>query len=531
MGRLKVAEPALAIRDLSVVLHREGRGVRILDRVSLEAVPGEIVALVGESGSGKSTLGLAVQGLLPAESRPVVTGSIRVAGVELVGAAARQLRAARRSLVRAVPQDPMAGLNPTMTIRRQLAGSTRDATAIRHWLARAGLADPDRIAAAYPHCLSGGQRQRVLIAMAMMARPKLIIADEPTTALDVTTQAHILEWLRELARQQQTAILFITHDLGVAASLADRMVVLEEGRVVETGPTRAILDRPTHAGTRALLASRFDLKSDRSRPVPVGSALKAWPVCAAVEAATALRLSGVHKSYASGARTPWGRRPQPVLSAIDLTIRRGECLALVGESGAGKSTILRIAAGLVAPDRGEVVRADLRPQMVFQDPASALTPWLTIGEQIGERLRGSGLAAAERDRKVEEALGLAGLDPALARALPAELSLGQCQRAAIARAIIVPPKLLLCDEPVCSMDVPLAATILNLLGALRRRLGMAMLFATHDLAAARLVADRIAVLRHGRLVEQGDPDALIAAPATEYTRALIAAVPKLENCQ
>jgi peptide/nickel transport system ATP-binding protein len=526
-----VAEPVLAIRDLSIVLHRDSRGVRVLDRVSLEAAPGEIVALVGESGSGKSTLGLAVQGLLPAESRPVVTGSVRVAGLELVGATASQLRGARRTLVRTVPQDPMAALNPTMTIRRQLAGSIRDAAAILPWLGRVGLADPDRIADAYPHCLSGGQRQRVLISMAMMARPKLIIADEPTTALDVTTQAQILERLREVASQQQTAILFITHDLGVAASLADRIVVLNDGRVVEAGSTRAILDRPMHACTRDMLSSRFDLTSDRSRPVPVRSAssiAEAWPARSVVEDATALRLSGVEKGYATGARTPWGgRRRQPVLSAIDLTISLGECLALVGESGAGKTTILKIAAGLIAPDRGAVVRADLRPQMVFQDPASALTPWLTIGEQIGERLRGRGLTAGERDRKLGEVLGLVELDPALARALPAKLSLGECQRAVIARAIIVPPRLLLCDEPVCSMDVPLAASILNLLGALRRRLGMAMLFVTHDLAAARLVGDRIAVLRNGRVVEEGDPDTLISSPASEYTRELIAAVPKL----
>jgi peptide/nickel transport system ATP-binding protein len=533
---------------------------------------------------------LALQGLLPPDSQPMVTGSIRVAGMEIVGANERVLRAVRRSMLRAVPQDPIAALNPTMTIRRQLAESTGDDGLIVDWLGWTGLADPVRIADAYPHRLSGGQRQRVLIAMAMMAEPKVLIADEPTTALDVTTQAQILNLLRDLARDQQTAILFITHDLSVAASLADRILVLYGGRVAEIGRAQDIISRPAHPYSVGLLAARYDLSSDRARLLPtlpaerrrlgsiedacayatrcpmaaenctadrpglrtapnhVGSVAcfyaertpslakaaantAVWPTRPGAQDAVALRLQNVSKSFATGTRTLWGgRRQQPLLKSINLAIRVGECVALVGESGAGKSTILRIAAGLVVPDFGTVSLIDgARPQVVFQDAGAALTPWLTIGEQVGERLRPLRVSAGERRNRVAEALELVGLDSALMQALPAELSGGQQQRAVVARAIVVPPQLLLCDEPVSAMDVSLSATTLNLLGDLRRRLGMAMLFVTHDLAAARIIADRILVLRDGELIEEGDPETLIASPRTAYTRSLIAAVPRLES--
>jgi len=260
-----------------------------------------------------------------------------------------------------------------------------------------------------------------------------------------------------------------------------------------------------------------------------GADAKPWPAETIHESVVALELSGVRKSYAMGARRLWGgRRQKPVLKSVNLSIKLGESVALVGESGAGKSTILRIAAGLLAYDSGDVSRIDnVLPQVVFQEPVSALTPWLTIEEQVGERLRALGTGGEDRRHRVREVLKLVGFDPALMHALPAELSTGQCQRAVVARAVVVPPKLLLCDEPISSVDVSLAAVTLNLLGDLRRRLGMAILFVTHDLAAARIVADRIAVLQDGELVEVGDPDALIAAPQAAYTRSLIAAVPRL----
>jgi peptide/nickel transport system ATP-binding protein len=584
-----MTDPVLVIDNLAVTLSRDGRANRVLDGISLSAAPGEIIALVGESGSGKSTIGLALQGLLPRESTPRVTGSIRIDGVEIVGARDPALRAARRSLVRAVSQDPMGALNPTMTVRQQMLESAgRSKASINEWLARTGLSDPDRIARSFPHRLSGGQRQRVLIAMSMMVGPKLLVADEPTTALDVSVQAQILDLLRDLAREQQTAILFVTHDLSVAASLADRVLVLYAGRVAEIGAVRDVIRAPSHPYSAGLLAARFDFASDRLRPLPTlpvertrapsdpascsyaprcpladdicmsarpaltpapthsGSvachhatetqrcvsqqpASDPWPATDAQGTAIALELFEVSKSFAAGGGALFRRRrAQQVLKSVTLSIKQGECVALVGESGSGKSTILRIAAGLLRPDSGDVSRVDkVTPQVVFQDAISALTPWLTIGEQIGERLRPLGINAIDRKRRVAAALELVGLDPSLMQALPSELSGGQCQRAVVARAVVVPPKLLLCDEPISAMDVSLAATTLNLLGDLRRRLGMAMLFVTHDLAAARVVADRIAVLHHGELVEDGDPDVLIASPRAAYTRALIAAMPKL----
>jgi peptide/nickel transport system ATP-binding protein len=585
-----MTEPVLAIKNFSVVLIREGRAFRVLDEIGFSVAPGEIVALVGESGSGKSTIGLALQGLLPQDSRPRVTGSIRIAGTELIGAPGQVLRMARRRLVRAISQDPMGALNPTMTIRRQLRESTgADDQVIEEWLRRTGLRDPARIAGSLPHRLSGGQCQRVLIAMSMMARPKLLIADEPTTALDITTQAQFLYLLRNLARAQQTAVLFVTHDLNFAVSLADRMLVLYAGHIVEIGAVADVAGNPAHPYTAGLLAARFDFDSDRARPLPTlperhgdadaghgcafaprctmaradcrairpplrsapvhpgavaclhaeelplhtkqRSVAEPWPVRAIAGAAVALQLSGVSKSFVSGRQLLWGRhRSVPVVRSIDLTIKLGECVALVGESGAGKTTILRMAAGLILPDSGTVFRIDVvPPQLVYQDPVSALTPWLSIGEQVGERLRVFRIDPDMHRRLVGEALELVGLDRRVMHALPRELSVGQCQRAVIARAVVVPPKVLLCDEPLSALDVSLAATTLNLLSDIRRRLGMAMLFVTHDLAAARIVADRVAVLQSGELVEDGDPDTLIMAPKAAYTRSLIAAMPPLHG--
>jgi peptide/nickel transport system ATP-binding protein len=583
-----VTEPLLTVRDLSVTLSREGRPSRVLDGISFDMFPGEIIALVGESGSGKTSIGLTLQGLLPREHLPKVSGSIQLAGTELAAAGKRTWRLARRHLVRAIPQDPMGALNPTMTIRRQMRESNGgNERTILDWLSRTGLPDPDRIADALPHRLSGGQRQRVLIAMAMMAKPKLLIADEPTTALDVTMQAQILDLLRQLAREQQTAILFVTHDLSVAASLAQRVLVLYAGRIVEMGRIQDLIRKAAHPYSAGLLAARYDLDSDRRRPLstlppehtpsvnfdnacvyatrcpivqpdctrtrpplePLSSHEGAvacfhhdrtpslvkqraqeepWPTMV-IQDAAALKLSNIRKTYPIGARSFWGRRQlQPVLGSVNLSIKLGECVALVGESGSGKSTLLRIAAGLVAPDGGTVTLFDrIYPQVIFQDPVASLTPWLTIGEQIGERLRAVTLDSDYHRRRVGEAMKLVGLDPVLMDALPAELSVGQCQRAVLARAVIVPPGLLLCDEPISAMDVSLAATTLNLLSDLRRRLDMAMLFVTHDLAAARIIADRVAVLKDGQLIEMADPDAIIAAPQSAYTRSLIASMPSL----
>lgn len=572
-------EEVLAVRHLSVILHQDGYPKSVLENVSLTVDSGEIVAIVGESGSGKSTIGYAIQGLLPQGSQPRVSGSILLAGVEVAGASPTRLRGARRTLVRAIPQDPLSALNPTMTIGDQLRESTEEAD-ILGWLRRTGLSDAKAIASSFPHCLSGGQRQRVLIAMAMMAAPKLLIADEPTTALDASIQAEILELLRKIARQQNVAILFITHDLGVAAGLADRLIVLHGGRVVEIGSITNVIEQPGHPYTAGLLAARFDLRTERRRPLPTlpaakdhsaefpqgcnyvsrcpiaklecessvpalrehahhsglvachfaGQAnnlakrqpLEPWPARYIDRDDVALKFFKIAKSYPAGTRSIWTSQSRPVLKSVNLSISRGECVALLGNSGAGKSTLLKIAAGLLRPDGGYVFRTDNRPQVVFQDAVSSLTPWLTVGEQIGERLRCSGMRPGELVRRVEEAMEMVELDPGLMDVLPADLSVGQCQRAVVARAVVVPPKLLLCDEPISAMDASLAAAILNLFGRLRRRLDMATLFVTHDLAAARIVADRIAVLREGEIAVDIESDArslatLVAPPCLATT--------------
>ena len=576
--------PVLRVADLSVTLHRDGRAYAILDRVSLEVQRGEIVAMLGESGSGKSTLGLAVMGLLPADAEPVVSGSVAVDGIELLGGDALRWRTVRRERLGTVFQDPIGSLNPSIRIGAQLAEAITDGTPPAKWLERVGIPDPESRLHSYPHQLSGGQCQRVMIAMAVAKQPGLIIADEPTTALDVVVQAQILELLRRLAREDGIAMLFVTHDLAVASALADRIVVMHAGRLVEDGPVDRLAARPGHPYTAALLGARFGLAADRTRQLPtlttpketaenglagcafaprcplvmdhcrtvrppvmaavhggtvacfrsaqVGPdlwtrALAEWPASVASKAEILLEMAMVQKTFAPPRRI-LGRPAQPVhaLKMINLRIYRGESVAIVGGSGSGKSTLLRIAAGLLAPDDGDVVRtADPPPQVIFQDARGSLTPWLSIGEQIGERLRPLGLPKAEREARVAAALAQVGLDPRLAAARARDLSGGQCQRAALARAIVVPPSLLLCDEAISAMDMTLAAAMLNLIGGLCRSLGMALLFVTHDLAAARFVADRIVVMAGGEIVEMGDADTIVTAPAHAATQALLAAMP------
>jgi peptide/nickel transport system ATP-binding protein len=578
------AQVVLSIRDLSVTLYRDGRGSLVLDRIGLEVRRGEIVALLGESGSGKSTLGLAVMGLLALDSAPEVEGSIAVDGVELAGAPPAAWRRMRRERLGVVFQDPIGSLNPTLTIGRQLEEAIGDGSDPAEWLARVGIPEPKSRLAAYPHQLSGGQCQRVMIAMAIAKRPGLILADEPTTALDVVVQAQILTLLRRLAREDGIAMLFVTHDLAVAASLADRVAVMQAGRLVEDGPVAALSAAPAHPYTAALLGARFDLAADRTRQLPtlateagggkpgrdacgfaarcplaeaacrstrpplvparhggsvaclrssaVGpdlwqAAATPWPDAAPAASEILLELAQIEKIYTLPRRLPYGPiRRVHALNRVDLRIRRGESVAIVGGSGSGKSTLLRVAAGLLAPDRGDIVRAGTeRPQVVFQDAAGSLTPWLTIGEQIGERLRPLKLGRAARAERVALALTQVGLDPSLAGARAAALSGGQCQRAALARAIVVPPSLLLCDEAVSAMDMTLAAAMLNLIGVLRRELGMALMFVTHDLAAARFVADRIIVMAEGRIVETGEGETLIRSPRHSATLNLLEAMP------
>jgi len=526
--------PVVDVRDLRVTLTRGATQVEAVRGVSLQVARGEIVGIVGESGSGKSVLGLSLMALLPDSARPVVTGSIRILGTDMVGTTANADRLVRKEHIGAVFQDPMTSLDPTMTIGNQLAEVTKSKAEVVRLLSDVGIPDPQTRLGAYPHQLSGGLRQRVMIALSLARNPSLIIADEPTTALDVTVQAQILQLLLDLRESRGCSVVFVTHDLGVAAQICDRIAVMYRGEIVETGDVETVLGSPQHDYTKGLLASRIDLLTPRDRPIlsahGAGGADQlpaVWP--AVVPGPAAVTVADVRRTFSSG--PVWKRRHLEAVRGVTLEIAQGESLALVGESGCGKSTLLRLVAGLDSPTAGTVtVAGDTRPQMIFQDAGSSLTPWLSVGELLGERLVAAvpGIRKTEIAARIAETLERVGLPPEVARVRGASLSGGQRQRVAIARAVIVPPAVLLCDEPTSALDVSLAATVLNLLGRLRRELNMSVLFVTHDLAAARIISDRIAVMNRGQIVEIGDADTICSDPQNDYTRALLSAIPGQE---
>jgi peptide/nickel transport system ATP-binding protein len=573
------AAQVAAIADLQVTFRRNGRDVHALRGVSLDIAPGEILGLVGESGSGKSVLGFTMLGLL---SHARVEGSVEVTGTDMVTGDAKTLRKVRRLDLGAIFQDPMTSLNPTMRIGKQVAeaaGSDEEALKL---LTAVGIPEPKRRFRAYPHELSGGLRQRVMIAIAIAGNPELIIADEPTTALDVTVQAQVLRLLLGLRDEIGCSIVFITHDLGVAAQISDRIAVLYAGRIAEIGPTAEVLNKPAHPYTHGLLRSRLTLDTARHRklaalagsvPSPVdplpGCAFAprcvlATPACEAtapdpttvapgrvsacivpfeaVSAELGSRLTTTTEDIEPETDFTASSEPPAVvlheatktfgklqaLRGISLAVAHGESVALVGESGSGKSTMLRVIAGLEKASSGTVELAGgQRPQMVFQDAGASLTPWLSVGELISERLRGNGMSRSQRQDAVAEVLQRVGLPLDIAKSRAAQLSGGQRQRVSLARATVVPPSVLLCDEPTSALDVSLAASVLNLIGDLRRTLDMSVVFVTHDLSVARVVADRIAVMYLGRVVEIGPADDVINNPVHPYTRALVDSIPDL----
>ncbi|MCV7357371.1 dipeptide ABC transporter ATP-binding protein [Mycolicibacterium fluoranthenivorans] len=577
------ADPVAAIGDLHVTFRRNGTDVHALRGVSLAVAPGEILGLVGESGSGKSVLGFGLLGLLPRQAR--IDGTISVAGSDMVHGDAKMLRKVRRLDLGAVFQDPMTSLNPTMRIGKQVAEAAGSEEEALRLLTAVGIPEPARRIRSYPHELSGGLRQRVMIAIAIAGDPELIIADEPTTALDVTVQAQVLTLLQGLRDEIGCSIVFITHDLGVAAQISDRIAVLYAGRIAEIGPTAEVLQAPAHPYTRGLLRSRLTLQTARGRrlaalPGSVPSPLVPLPGCAfaprcelttddctktppdpisvapgrvsacllpperqAVSEAApdggpfaeqavsppdadppaAIELADVLKTFAVARR---GKLQ--ALRGVTLRVGHGESVALVGESGSGKSTLLRVIAGLEKATSGTVKLAgEQRPQMVFQDAGASLTPWLSVGELIAERLRGTKMSRAQRREAVIEVLERVGLPAEVAKSRAGQLSGGQRQRVSLARATVVPPPVLLCDEPTSALDVSLAASVLNLIGDLRRKLDMSVVFVTHDLSVARVVADRIAVMYLGRIVEIGPAEQVIGDPAHPYTRALVDSIPDL----
>ncbi|WP_405477129.1 ABC transporter ATP-binding protein [Streptomyces canus] len=529
-------QPLLEVRGLSVSYRTRGGTVQAVRGVDLDVWPGQVTAVVGESGSGKSTTAHAIIRLLAANGG-IDAGTVRFGRQDLSSLSERELRTVRGARIGLVPQDPTVSLNPVKRIGEQVAEVLRihqlttrrsapsDAVAI---LEQAGLPDAATRARQYPHELSGGMRQRALIAVAIAGKPKLIIADEPTSALDVTVQRVILDHLQHLTEQSGTAVLLVTHDLGVAADRAQRIVVMSEGRVVEAGPTRDILDNPQHAYTRRLLASAPSLATARPRAtVTTPSAPGTAPLVEVQGAVKEFRLPG------SG-----------TLRAVDdvsFTLHRGRTLALVGESGSGKSTTARLVLRLTDPTAGRIVfdGADVttargaparqlrrRAQLVYQNPYASLDPRFSIGEVITEPLRAFKVGdRASRLARARELLDRVALPASTLERRPAELSGGQRQRVAIARALALSPDLVVCDEPVSALDVSVQAQVLDLLAELQADTGVAYLFISHDLAVVRQIAHHVAVMRAGRIVETGTAEDLFARPRHAYTRELLAAIP------
>ena len=537
-----MSEPLLQVRDLQVSYRTRRGPVHAVTGVDLDLAAGEIVAVVGESGSGKSTTAHAVTGLLAANAT-VTGGTVRFGGQDLTALSSTELQLVRGRRIGLVPQDPTVSLNPVTRVGQQVAEvlrihglatrRTAPAAAVEI-LARAGLPDAATRARQYPHELSGGMRQRVLIAIAIAGDPQLIIADEPTSALDVTVQRRILDHLQRLRDDAGTAVLLVTHDLGVAADRADRIVVMSGGRVVETGPTRQVLADPQDAYTRRLLASAPSLA------VAAGPAARPRTPEPAADTTPLLEVRGLVKDYPLP-RAGDGPRSVRAVDDVGFTLHRGQTLALVGESGSGKSTTARLVLRLTDPTAGEIRfdgtdvsrtdRAGLRAlrrraQLVYQNPYASLDPRFSIEQVVTEPLRAFGVGdRASRTARARELLERVALPAAVLERRPAELSGGQRQRVAIARALSLAPDLVVCDEPVSALDVSVQAQVLELLAELQADLGVAYLFITHDLAVVAQIADSVAVMQHGRIVETGTAAELFAAPAHDYTRELLAAIP------
>ena len=526
---------AVEIQNLDITFSTDGGDVHAVRDVSLDVRPGEVLAIVGESGSGKTVTARSILGLLPETA--TARGAVILAGTEVVGLSGEKLREVRGTKAAMIFQEPSTALNPVFTVGWQLAEGLRahgeytkaeaKAKAIE-MLGRVGIPDPERRVNDYPHQFSGGQKQRIVIAMALALNPAVILADEPTTALDVTVQAEILELLRRLRDETGTAILLITHNMGVVADLADRVAVMLNGEVVETGPVREIFAAPRHEYTRTLLAAvpRVQLVD---RPLPASADAAATPV---VEA------KGLVIEYPGRLGSPTFR----AVHEIDFAIRPGEVLGLVGESGSGKTTIGRAIAGLTPVAGGSlrvlgtemngVREREFRKRrkdlgFVFQDPATSFNPLLTIAECVAEPLivHGDARDATTARDKVDELLEAVQLPKAFGDRYPHELSGGQRQRASLARALALDPKLLIADEPTSALDVSVQARVLELFGELQERFGFATLFITHDLAVVDLLAHRVVVLHRGRIAEEGPTARVLGDPHDAYTRKLIASLP------
>ncbi|WP_227268453.1 ABC transporter ATP-binding protein [Roseobacter weihaiensis] len=525
----------LDIKDLHVGLPAGGQRKYAVEAANLHLNDNEILCVVGESGSGKSLTARAIMGLLPKPHVHIAKGSVTFQGEDLAAASEARLRDIRGSEISMIFQEPMTALNPVMTIGNQIdevfrfhekmPAQERRSRALK-LLQDVQLPDPEQALGAYPHQLSGGQRQRAMIAMALALDPKILIADEPTTALDVTTQAQVLRLIKQMQESHGTGVVFITHDFGVVADIADRVAVMQNGLVVETGTTDEVLRRPTHPYTQALMAAVPSLIPRPPRP-------------RAEE--RVLRVNALTKTYRSGGGLLGGKaRVVHAAKQVTLDLTRGETLGIVGESGSGKSTVARCIVRLTDAEAGEILlgdtdlrplgRAAMRPhrakiQMVFQDPFASLNPRAKVGRIIAQGPEMYGASSAEARDKALELLKIVGLDDRAYDRFPHEFSGGQRQRIGIARALALEPQILVADEPVSALDVSIQAQILTLLDEIRDRMNLSMIFITHDLRVAAQVCDRIAVMQRGEVVEIGPTAELFANPQHSYTTELLAAVP------
>ncbi len=529
--------PLLRVESLSIPLPAGLDRAFAVEEISLDLQAGEILCIVGESGSGKSLTANAIMGLLPRYLQPS-GGRILFRGQNLLAMSEAELEAERGRAMAMVFQEPLSALNPLMKVGDQVAevlevhGEKNAAIRERRVLELfefVGLPDPANLRDAYPFRLSGGQRQRVMIAMALALEPALLIADEPTTALDVTTQAQILDLIRKIQQAKGMGVMFVTHDFGVVADIADRVAVMERGVIVEQGPAEDILNRPQHPYTRRLIAA-----------VPHREAKDVAATATGPDGTTLLEVKGLRKVYSSGGGFFSKPRVVNAVNDISFNLRRGETLGIVGESGSGKSTLGRCLLKLTEIDAGEILfrgkdivplsASAFRPlrrhiQMIFQDPFASLNPRQTVGRILIDGPMANGVSRAEAEHKARELLDLVGLEVSAFDRYPQEFSGGQRQRVGIARALALEPELLVADESVSALDVSVQAQILTLLQELQRKLNIAIIFITHDLRIAAQICDRIAVMHRGEMVEYGPPEQIFDAPQHAYTQRLIAAIP------
>jgi peptide/nickel transport system ATP-binding protein len=531
---LRAGDPVLSVRGLTVSLPSNMERATAVDNVSFDLRSGQILCIIGESGSGKSVTASAIMGLLP-NGIDVTAGSIVFDGVDVVRSAPEHLRSLRGRSMSMIFQDPLSALNPLMTVGSQIAevmlahqiGTTQSRQArVLELLKEVGLPDPHLIQHQYPFRLSGGQRQRVMIAMALALEPNVLIADEPTTALDVTTQAQILTLIREIQQRKGMSIIFITHDFGVVAEIADQVIVMQQGKVVEQGPVKQVLHAPKHPYTQRLLAAvprmTSETRTNNNLREPV------------------IQVENLSKTY----RTSRGfLSPERVINAVNdvsFTLTRGRTLGIVGESGSGKSTLGRVLIKLAANDSGRILFGgrdiaplteaefrSLRPriQMIFQDPMASLNPRHTVGRTLTVGPLALGQPPEQVRARARELLEIVGLGAAAFDRYPHEFSGGQRQRVGIARALMFRPDLVIADEAVSALDVSIQAQILALLNRIQRETHVAMIFITHDLRVACQICDDIAVMQHGKIVEYGIPSQIFYTPQSEYTKRLVASIP------